>query len=108
MAAGDSVLVALIWKARHRVMGDFCAMHAISAEDAIAYQPRTPAEREAFDRMRARRIVREAIKGHYWLDHRAYQAETDAWRRRAIPITVFACVVIALALMIAANLINRS
>lgn len=98
--AEDSRLAVWLWRDRHRIAGSLLAMHAISAEDAVAYVPQSDGEKSEFARMRGAGIVREAIKGSYWLDRAAFEAETEARRRRAIVPVVLAVLAIVAVLML--------
>jgi hypothetical protein len=98
--AETSPLAVWLWPDRHRIAGHLLAMHAISPGDAVAYTPQTAKAAAEFDRLRARGIVREAIRGHYWLDWAAFNAETDARRSRLSMIAGFGALAIAGALML--------
>ena len=98
--AETSLIAAWLWPDRHRIAGQLLAMHAISPGDAVAYQPQTAKAAAEFERLRAHDIVREAIRGHYWLDWAAYNAETDARRAKAVPVAIAVCVAIAFAIML--------
>lgn len=96
--AEESLIATWLWPDRRRIAGQLLAMHAISSTDAVAFKPQTPKEAAEFERMRAHGIVREAIRGHYWLDWPAYDAETDARRRKMVPVAIAVALVIAAAL----------
>lgn len=97
--AETSLIAAWLWPDRHRIASQLLAMHAVSPTDAVTYVPQTAKAVAAFERLRAHGIVREAIRGHYWLDWAAYNAETDARRARAVPVVIAVCVVIPMFLM---------
>jgi hypothetical protein len=78
--------------ARRRISAYFLAMHAISAEDATAYNPGT-GERAEFERLLALGIIRQPIKGHYWIDRAALKAAEVAAVQRLVPGVILACLV---------------
>lgn len=80
--------------ARRRISAYFLAMHAISAEDATAYSPQ-PAEKAEFERLLALGIVRQPVKGHYWIDRDALKAAETAAEQRLVPGVILACLVAA-------------
>lgn len=98
--AESSVIGAWLWPDRYKIAGQLLAMHAISAGDAVSYTPQTAKAAAAFAEMRARGIVREAIRRHYWLDWPAYNAETAARENRVTAIAGFGALAIAAALML--------
>ncbi|MCR5871598.1 MULTISPECIES: hypothetical protein [unclassified Sphingomonas] len=51
-----------------RVQRHFADHRAISPGTAIEYAPSSPAERQAFDRLRDMGVIREAHPAHYWFD----------------------------------------
>ncbi|NIJ20979.1 hypothetical protein FHS95_002671 [Sphingomonas naasensis] len=81
-----SIVAGLVMRARRRIASHFFVHHATSAEDAVAYAPQNHIEQRQFEKMQGRGVVREAGAGRYWLDTAAWQAESDARRRRLIPI----------------------
>ena len=85
--------------ARRRISAYLLAMHAISAEDAAAYTPGA-GEREEFERLLALGIVRQPIKGHYWIDRDALKAAERAAEQRLVPGVILACVVAAVILVL--------
>jgi hypothetical protein len=50
-----------------RVQRHFADHRAFAPGDAIEYAP-GPAERKAFERLRATGVIREAAPAHYWFD----------------------------------------
>jgi len=84
---------------RRRISDYFWAMHAISAEDAVAYSP-PPADRAEFDRLRALNIIREPIKGHYWIDRAAFKAAEESATQRLVPGVILACLTAAAILVL--------
>jgi hypothetical protein len=89
-------------RVRGRTAEIFLARHAISPEDAIDHVPEER-DRPAFDRLRAKGIVREAGPGRYWFDVPAARYDADALSRRMVPIVI----VLALAVSGVAMLFYR-
>ncbi|MEZ0241952.1 MAG: hypothetical protein ACAH11_01145 [Sphingomonas sp.] len=85
--------------ARRRISGYFLAMHAISAEDAVAYNPQD-SERAEFERLLALNIVRQPVKGHYWIDRAALKVAEEAAERRLVPGVILACLAAAAILVL--------
>ena len=54
--------------AHYRVQRHFADHRAVAPGDAIEYAPSTPAERKAFDRLRAAGVIRETSPAQYWFD----------------------------------------
>ncbi|WP_404334236.1 hypothetical protein AB2M62_12705 [Sphingomonas sp. MMS12-HWE2-04] len=90
-----SIVAGLVVRARRRIAAHFFVHHATSADDAVAYVPQSPIETRQFARMQSKGVVREAAAGRYWLDTAAFQAESDARRRRLVPIVIALCVLAA-------------
>ena len=83
----------------HRIRGTipglFLAQHAIHAEDAIAFVPRDPREQSAFNRLRARGIVRLAATGRFYFSLKAHYAAAERRRRFAVPTAIIGSVLLA-------------
>ena len=83
----------------HRIRGTipalFLARHAIGPDNAIAFIPRDPREQSAFDRLRARGIVRQAATGRFYFSLDAYYAAAERRRLFVVPIAVIGSVLIA-------------
>jgi hypothetical protein len=96
----SNLIGARLWPDRYKIAGQLLAMHAISPGDAVTYTPQTPSAAVEFKRMQARGIVREAIRGHYWLDWAAYNAETAARENSVTLVAGLGALAIAAALML--------
>ncbi|HXH16460.1 MAG TPA: hypothetical protein VNJ10_10050 [Sphingomonas sp.] len=83
----------------HRIRGTiaplFLARHAIGPDDAIAFVPRDPRERRAFDGLRERGVVRETFPGRYYFDLAAHYAAAERRNRLVVPIAILLSVLIA-------------
>ena len=83
----------------HRIRGTipglFLAHHAIHAEDAIAFVPRDPREQSAFNRLRARGIVRQEGTGRFYFSLKAHYAAAERRRRFAVPTAIIGSVLLA-------------
>ena len=77
----------------------FVERGALSPADAIPFEPATPGEAKAFDKLRRTGAMR-ASGTNWWLDIVAYQADADARSRRAVPWLVIGSVVIAAVAML--------
>ncbi|MES2058402.1 MAG: hypothetical protein V4564_20865 [Pseudomonadota bacterium] len=91
-------------RVRGRTAEIFLARHAITPGDAIEHVP-AQRDRRAFERLRAKGIVREAAPGRYWFNIPAALADAEALSRRMVPIAVgvaLLVVVAAIALNLAA------
>ncbi|MEO9131951.1 MAG: hypothetical protein ABI240_12155 [Sphingomonas sp.] len=80
---------------RGPVAAYFLARHALSAEDAVAYAPKTGPERWWFDRLCRRGSLREVGRGSFYFDLIAYHRDAEALRRRAVTIALPASLAIA-------------
>lgn len=86
-------------RVRSRIGAAMIAAHALAPEQAIPFAP-DPADATQFDRLRARRIVRETIPGHFWFDLVAnHLHEQQAARVRAMWAVGIALVVAAIAVL---------
>jgi hypothetical protein len=92
-----TIIAAMVARARRTITAHFFVHHAVSADEAVAYVPDRLIVRRQFERMQGKGIIREAGAGRYWLDTAALQADSDARRRRLIPI-VLVLVLIAAAI----------
>ncbi len=90
-----TIIAALASRSRRRIANHFYVLHAISADDAVAFAPQNPSERRQFERMQARGIVRQAGASRYWLNVAAYQAEAEAGRRVLVPLAITLSLIIA-------------
>lgn len=95
---GGTMIPMQVSRARRPVTNHFLALHAISANDAVAYVPQDASQRFQFDQMRGAGIIHEAIPGHFWLDLPALKADEDAKRLRMVPVAIVVAVVAALLL----------
>jgi hypothetical protein len=98
-SAVPALLGAAVVRARRQIANYFLEMHAISAEEAVAYVPESGIQRSQFSWMQRARLVHEAQPGTYWLDAPAYWAMQEARRRRVtlvlgIVLIIFACVML--------------
>ena len=73
----------------------FLAGHALSAEDAIPYTPKTWLERWWFDRLCRRGSLREVRRGSFYFDLIAYHQDAEAIRRGAVTISLLLSLSIA-------------
>jgi len=90
-----SYLPAAARRVRGPVAVYFLARHALSAEDAIPYMPKTRYERWWFDRFRRHGSLREVRPGSFYFDLIAYHHDAEALRRRAVAIALPASLAIA-------------
>ncbi|QNA83348.1 hypothetical protein G4G27_04505 [Sphingomonas sp. So64.6b] len=81
-------------RVRGRTAEKFLARHAISPEDAIDHVP-DERDRPAFERLRAKGIVREVGPGRYWFDVPAALYDADALSRRMVPIAIVLALVVS-------------
>ena len=92
---GPVIVAAANNRAQREITGHFMALHAIAPGDAVAFVPGRPAVQRQFDKMRASGVIREAIKGHYWLDVPGYYADIQSRRSRMVPIVIAVSLAIA-------------
>jgi len=90
-----SYLPAAVRRVRGPVAVHFLGRHALSAEDAIAYSPKTRLERWWFDRLRRHGSLREVRPGSFYFDLLAYHRDAEAVRRHAVTIALPASLAIA-------------
>ena len=98
MAVVESVPITRFARARRRIVGHFCASHAITPLDTILYTP--PEDlKPVFDKLIAQRVIRREGQGYYWLDLRAHDAVIVHHRRKMAPVAIAVSVVLALVVM---------
>lgn len=68
--------------AERRVV-DHLAEGAVSAADAIDYEPLRPSRARAFDRLKGTDVLRTDGKGRWWLDEGRWDERRHARRSRA-------------------------
>ena len=90
-----SYLPAAARRVRGPVTRYFLGRHALSAEDAIGYAPKTQLERWWFELLRRRGSLREVGRGSFYFDLIAYHRDAEAVRRRAVAIALPAALAIA-------------
>ena len=61
--------------AERRIVEHFLDLDAVSAADAVAYLPKHPSRRRAFDRLKGSDVIREAGRDRWYLDE-------DKWNER--------------------------
>ena len=61
--------------AERRIVEHFLELDAVSAADAIEYDPKRPSRRRAFDRLKGSDVIRPAGRDRWFLDE-------DSWNRR--------------------------
>jgi hypothetical protein len=83
----------------HQIRGTipalFLARHAIGPDDAIVFIPCDPSEQAAFDRLRARGILREVAPDRFYFSLDAHYSAADRRRRFVVPIAIIGSVLIA-------------
>ncbi|MFM9828390.1 MAG: hypothetical protein ACKVOB_06525 [Sphingomonas sp.] len=90
---------ALLGARRQRIAQYFMAQHALSAADATLFRPLSDADAQELAAMRARGMVREAIRDHYYLDLATYDAVRERMSRQAVLMALALSVGIAIVLM---------
>ena len=85
----------IAYRTRERIVGHFCAFRAIEPGEAVRFVPQRAGEARQLGWMRARGIVHEARKGHYWVDLDALTADREARRKIVVPLTAVGAIVIA-------------
>jgi hypothetical protein len=88
-------------RARHKVADYFLSRDAVSINQAVRFTTTSPVERRAFERLRAKGLIRAAGNDAWFLDPGAYKRE----RRRRTQLIVAAGA--ALGAGLAAALIRR-
>lgn len=73
-----STAAAVIAVARRRIVSRFMSQNAVSAADAVTFEPERQAQRRQFARMRDAGVIEETADGRYWLNVPAY----DRWQGR--------------------------
>ena len=92
MTAGEVVPIADAMRARtrRRILNHFCMWHAISPQEAIEYNPPSPAEHREFDRLRRGGVIRTAQPGLFWADLAAHEAADERRRHKLVPVVIAA------------------
>ncbi|AJP70948.1 hypothetical protein [Sphingomonas hengshuiensis] len=86
-------IAAMLVRARRKIVGHFFAMHAISADEAVAFEPDSHILRRQFETMQARGIVRAGAPGTFWVDVAALNADHERRRWRLVPIAIVLIVI---------------
>lgn len=73
----------------------FVEAHAVTAEDAIVFEPANAGEAKAFAAMIADGSIRMPRTGRFYFDMIAYEAAADARRARRVPVLVLVALLIA-------------
>ncbi len=79
--------------AERRIVEHFQDVGAISAADAVAYDPRRPSRRRAFGRLKGLDILREAGRGRWYLDEAKWDEHRGFRRSRIAGAVVVAAAV---------------
>ena len=87
---------ALIAKARRDIQHEFFSQDAVRADRAIAFDPSRHIQRRVFERWQRAGVIREEVKGRYWLDVIAYDVDL---RRRHNRLRIALLVVVGLLLV---------
>lgn len=90
---------ALFGARRQRIAQYFMAQHALSAVDATLFRPLTDADARELAAMRARGMVREGPRDHYYLDLATYDAARQHLSRQAVLIALAVSVGAAITLL---------
>ena len=80
---------------RGTIAPHFVEAGALSAKDAIAFSPPDPRQVKELAAMVADGSIRTLGNGRFWFDMDAYEAATDARRRRNLPILILAALIVA-------------
>ena len=98
MAEGTTIPLRVSRRHR-RVANHFCAYHALSPVEAVAYKPETPEDRKQLEAMFGLGIVHQTVPGHYWIDLAALKADQEAQAARMWPVGLLIAVILAGSLM---------
>lgn len=79
--------------AERRIVEQFLDLDAISAADAVAYDPERPSHRRAFDRLKGADVIREAARGRYYLDEARWDRRRGFRRSRIAGAVILAAAV---------------
>ena len=74
---------AVMAKARRDLVSHFLSRNAVSAANAVAYEPRRRIDRRWFARFKDKGVLIEAKPGRWFIDVRALDEDTQSRRRRA-------------------------
>lgn len=97
---GGAVIAAAAARARRRVVSHFLSQDAVSAENAVGYEPDRRMERRHFERLREAGVILPTTAGRYYVDVPKLDADRDTRRKRgamiAAAVAVIAGVAVAL------------
>ncbi len=79
--------------AERRIVEQFLDLDAVSAADAVAYEPKHPSRRRAFDRLKGADVIREAGRGRFYLDEANWDKRRGFRRSRIASAVVLAAAV---------------
>jgi hypothetical protein len=79
--------------AERRIAEHFLDLDAVSAADAVTYDPKDPGRRRAFDRLKGADVIREAARGRYFLDEAKWDRRRGFRRSRLAGAVVLAAAV---------------
>ncbi|TPG13526.1 hypothetical protein [Sphingomonas oligophenolica] len=74
---------AIMARARREVVSHFMANNAVSAANAVAFEPNRRVKRRQFERMRDAGVIHATGMDRYWLDVPRYDEWQRSRRRRA-------------------------
>lgn len=94
-ARRSTIETAALDRTRRRLAQFFMANHALSPEDAIAFDAITPADEKVFARMIRTGMIRDAGRHRYFLDLPAYHAQINRRQRINAIITIVLAVTVA-------------
>lgn len=93
---GEPALVRTRFLVRGSIAPRFVDAHALSVEDAMPFVPAGTREARQFATMVRDGSIRMPRAGRFYFDIDAYEAATEARRRRMLPVLVIVPLLIAL------------
>jgi len=79
--------------AERRIVEHFQAVGAVSAADAVEYEPKQPRMRRAFDRLKGSDVMRAAGRGRWYVDEAKWDKRRGFRRSRIAGAVVLAVAV---------------
>jgi hypothetical protein len=93
MATSAAAVIAI---ARRRIASHFMSQNAVSAKDAVPFEPQRFAQRRQFDKMLDAGVIEDVGDGRYWMNVPAF----DRWqgdRRKRVGLAAGALAVVVAA-----------
>lgn len=98
---GGALAAAAISKAQRQVVSHFLSRNAVSAGEAVPYEPQRRLERRYFEQLRGKGVIVPTTRGTYWIDVPKLEAHRATLRKRSLVIVAVMVVVVIVGVVLA-------